>query len=90
MLPRALAAVGRMALTAYLGTTLICVLIFDGWGAGGFGSWSHAETWWLVSWIWLSWLIFAPAWFTRFQFGPAEWLWRSLTFRRLQPMRLRG
>ncbi|MAW62047.1 MAG: hypothetical protein CMJ94_14615 [Planctomycetes bacterium] len=90
MLPRALAAVGRMALTAYLGTTLICVLIFDGWGAGQFGSWSHAETWRLTSWIWLFWLIAASAWFSFFRFGPMEWLWRSLTFLRPQPMRERG
>ena len=27
-------------------------------------------------------------WIGRFRFGPAEWLWRSLTYRRLQPMRL--
>jgi len=26
---------------------------------------------------------------TRFRFGPAEWLWRSLTYLSLQPMRRR-
>jgi uncharacterized protein len=27
-------------------------------------------------------------WLSRFRFGPAEWLWRSLTYGRAQPMRL--
>ena len=47
-------------------------------------------TWRLTSWIWLFWLIAASAWFSFFRFGPMEWLWRSLTFLRPQPMRERG
>ena len=27
-------------------------------------------------------------WMKRFRFGPAEWAWRTLTYGRLQPMRL--
>lgn len=84
-----LAAVGRMALTAYLGTTLICVLIFDGWGAGRFGTMRHAELLQVVGWIWLFWLVACPLWLRVFRFGPAEWLWRSATFLRPQPMRRR-
>ena len=38
----------------------------------------------------LFWLIAASAWFSFFRFGPMEWLWRSLTFLRPQPMRERG
>jgi len=26
-------------------------------------------------------------WLARFRFGPVEWLWRSLTYGRLQPTR---
>jgi uncharacterized protein len=26
-------------------------------------------------------------WLHRFRFGPAEWLWRTLVYRRVQPMR---
>ena len=33
-------------------------------------------------------LIVSPIWLERFRFGPAEWLWRSLTYWRRQPMRL--
>ncbi|MFB3061688.1 MAG: DUF418 domain-containing protein, partial [Candidatus Binatia bacterium] len=28
-------------------------------------------------------------WLKHFRFGPAEWLWRTLTYGKLQPMRLR-
>lgn len=76
-----------MALTGYLATTLVCVLIFDGWGAGQFGSWSHAEAWTLVGWVWLGLLLACPLWLSLFRFGPVEWLWRSLTFLRPQAMR---
>jgi uncharacterized protein len=33
---------------------------------------------------------FSSFWLSRFRFGPAEWLWRSLTYARPQPLRLRG
>jgi len=32
-------------------------------------------------------LLFSPVWLHHFRFGPMEWLWRSLTHWRLQPMR---
>jgi uncharacterized protein len=33
-------------------------------------------------------MLWSPWWLARFRFGPAEWLWRSLTYRQLQPMRI--
>jgi uncharacterized protein len=32
-------------------------------------------------------LLISPWWLKRFRFGPAEWLWRSMTYRQRQPMR---
>jgi uncharacterized protein len=29
-------------------------------------------------------------WSRRFRFGPMEWLWRSLTYLKWQPLRLRS
>lgn len=37
--------------------------------------------------IWIFQLIVSPLWLARFRFGPLEWLWRSLTYGRRQPMR---
>jgi uncharacterized protein len=91
LLPRvraALAAAGRMALTNYLGQTLVCVLVFDGWAFGQWGRFGIAAQLLLVLAIWAAQLIVSPLWLRRFQFGPMEWLWRSLTYWKRQPMRV--
>ncbi|MEO6119225.1 MAG: DUF418 domain-containing protein [Terriglobales bacterium] len=86
----ALAPIGRMALTNYLSYTLIASAIFYGWGLGYFGK--MGSMWGLV----LSVVIFALQlplcgwWLRHYQFGPMEWLWRSLTYGKLQPMKVRA
>lgn len=84
---RALAAVGRTALSGYVLTSVACVLVFDGYGLGRFGKWSHGRALLLVVGVWAVLLIAARAWLGHFRFGPLEWLWRSATFFRLQPLR---
>jgi uncharacterized protein len=37
--------------------------------------------------IWSLQLVFSPLWLSRFRFGPVEWVWRSLTYWKPQPMR---
>ena len=32
-------------------------------------------------------VLYSQWWLQRFRFGPAEWLWRSITYWKLQPMR---
>jgi uncharacterized protein len=82
-----LAAVGRMALTNYFSHTLICTFIFHGWGLGQFGYWSRSQLALLALCIWAFQLIISPIWLRHFQFGPMEWLWRTLTYLRRQPFR---
>lgn len=84
---RRLAAVGRMALTNYLTQSLICTLLFTGVGFGWFGQLARHELYYVVAAVWTLQLIWSPFWLARFQYGPAEWLWRSLTYRKRQPMR---
>jgi len=86
-LQRRLAAVGRMALTNYLAQSLICSLLFYGYGLGLFGSLDRPALWLIVLGIWLLQLTYSPFWLARFRFGPAEWLWRSLTYGRFQALR---
>ena len=82
-----LAPVGRMALTNYLMQSIICAVLFHSYGFGFYGK---VEVW---QGIILTFVIFALQipfsrwWLNRFQFGPFEWLWRSLTYWRVQPMR---
>jgi len=87
-LTRRLAAVGRMALTNYLMHTLICTTIFYGYGLGLFGQVERFALMGFVLGIWILQLFVSLIWLKHFRFGPAEWLWRSLTYWRRQPMRL--
>jgi uncharacterized protein len=82
-----LAAVGRMALTNYLLQTLICTTLFYGYSFGLFGTINRTGLAGIVLAIWVAQLVWSPLWLKRFRFGPAEWLWRSLTYRKWQPMR---
>lgn len=85
---RVLARVGQMALTNYLTQSILCGLLFTGAGLGLFGQFQRHELYYFVIAIWGLQLFWSPWWLTRFQFGPVEWLWRSLTYGRRQPMRI--
>jgi uncharacterized protein len=86
-LRRRLGAVGRMAFTNYLTHTFVCTFLFYGWGLGLFGKLSRVQQFGVVLVIWAFQLIVSPWWLDRFQFGPFEWIWRSLTYWKPQPMR---
>jgi uncharacterized protein len=86
-LRRRLAAVGRMALSNYLAHTIICTTLFYGYALGLYGSFGRFQLMLFVLGIWIFQLLVSPVWLRRFRFGPAEWLWRSLTYWRRQPMR---
>jgi uncharacterized protein len=87
-LTRRLAAVGRMALTNYLMHTLVCTTIFYGYGLGLFAKLDRVELMGIVVAIWIFQLWYSPIWLRFFRFGPAEWLWRSLTYGTAQPLRV--
>lgn len=84
---RNLAAVGQMALTNYLSQSVICMFLFTGAGLALYGQLERHELYYVVAAIWILQLIWSPLWLRRFRFGPAEWLWRSLTYWQKQPMR---
>jgi uncharacterized protein len=86
-LQRGFAASGRMALTNYLLHGVIMNVVFMGWGLGFFGQFGPAKAMLLSIPIYLVLMMFSLWWMGRFRFGPAEWLWRTLTYARLQPMR---
>jgi uncharacterized protein len=88
-LAQRIAAAGRCAFTNYLGTSILAVLVFYGWGLGLYGSVSRAQAWLLVPVIWSIMLLWSKPWLERFNYGPFEWAWRSLSRGKLQPMRKR-
>jgi uncharacterized protein len=82
-----IAAAGRAAFTNYLGTSLVMTFFFFGWGLGYFGRFSRIELWWVVAAMCALMLLWSKPWLDRFQYGPLEWLWRSLSRGSIQPMR---
>lgn len=85
-LMRALTAVGQMAFTNYLMQSIICSLIFHGFGFGYFSKLSYYQLYYIVAGVWVFQLIISPIWLNYFRFGPFEWVWRSLTYWKRQPM----
>jgi uncharacterized protein len=83
---RTLAAVGQMALTNYLAQSVIASVLFLGWGFGFMGRLDYAGQLLVVAAIWAFQLVASRAWLARYRFGPAEWLWRSLTYWQRQPI----
>lgn len=77
-----LAMMGRMALTLYLGQSMIAAWIFSGFGLGLWNQLSWPQLWLIAIAILLTQALFAPLWFRAFRFGPAEWLWRWGTYGR--------
>ncbi|MEL6874567.1 MAG: DUF418 domain-containing protein [Pseudomonadota bacterium] len=84
---RRFAAAGRMALTNYIATSLICGVIFFGYGGGLFGAISRPEAYLFALvpiGLMLGWSL---PWLNRFRYGPIEWLWRSLARGHMQQMK---
>jgi uncharacterized protein len=81
-----LAAVGQMALSNYLMQSAICTTIFYGYGFGLFGKLFLYQLGVVVLGIWVLQLLLSPLWLRFFRFGPVEWMWRSLTYLKWQPL----
>lgn len=84
---RSMAAVGRMAFTNYIGQTVICTLIFFGYGLNLFAELSYGQIFLVVLAVWIFQTIFSSVWLKYFHFGPLEWLWRTLTYMKKPPFK---
>jgi len=87
---RGLAPAGRMALSNYLLQSLLCTLLFYGYGAGLFERLPRA---WQIPFALALFAVQVGAshlWLRTFRFGPVEWLWRAFTYLQWPPMRRRN
>jgi uncharacterized membrane protein YeiB len=84
---RLLAPFGRMALTNYLCQSLVMSLVFFGYGLG---YWGLGRAWQLLFVLALCGVQIALShwWLARFRYGPAEWLWRAVTYMKIPAMRI--
>ncbi|MFO8074653.1 MAG: DUF418 domain-containing protein, partial [Egibacteraceae bacterium] len=85
--PQRLAAVGRMALSAYLAQRALALVVFAGFGL--YETLGSAAALLVVAGIWALLLVACPLWLRRFRYGPVEWLWRTATYGQRQPLRAR-
>ncbi|GAB4010433.1 DUF418 domain-containing protein [Spirosoma migulaei] len=86
-LMKALSNVGQMAFSNYVLQTLCCTLYFNGYGLGNFGKLPYHQLYYVVGVVWIINMVFSAIWLQFFRFGPLEWIWRSLTYWKQQPMR---
>ena len=75
-----LSYMGRMALSNYLLQSIICVLIFYNFGLGLYGQMGPALLFVLAIVIFIAQIFISKYWMKRYEFGPVEWLWKSLTY----------
>lgn len=82
---RPLGYAGRMALSNYIGQTLVGVGIYT--GLGWFGQINLLQGVLIAVPVYILQIIFSYYWLKRYRFGPLEWIWRSLTYGKIQPMK---
>jgi len=82
-----LSPVGQMALTNYLMHSFITAILFHAYGFGLFGKISVWEGIGLTVLIFLVQIPLSKWWLSKFMYGPLEWVWRSLTYLKLQPFK---
>ncbi|WP_375444728.1 DUF418 domain-containing protein [uncultured Fibrella sp.] len=82
-----LASVGKMGLTSYVLQTVIGTYLFFGFGLDLLNKTTVWQAALITLPIYLAQVLFSRFWLARFRYGPLEWLWRSLTYLRIQPMR---
>tara|TARA_B100000614_G_scaffold134048_1_gene119308 strand:- start:110 stop:730 length:621 start_codon:yes stop_codon:yes gene_type:complete len=79
-------ALGKTALSNYIGQTIVCltlaVIIPQAWL-------SRSTVLLLVLAIWWMQLFVSEQWLKRYKFGPMEYFWRCVTYRRLMPFIVR-
>ncbi|MDE7421892.1 MAG: DUF418 domain-containing protein [Muribaculaceae bacterium] len=81
-----LAYPGRMALTNYIGQSLLGMLIYYGTGLGFGANTGLIYVELIVLCVFTFQICFSALWLRYFRFGPLEWLWRCLTYLRLFPL----
>lgn len=84
---RVLAPAGRMALTNYLGQSLLCSFVFYAYGLGRWGMGRAAQLL-FVGVVFALQVALSHLWLRFFHYGPMEWLWRAITHWTWPAMRL--
>lgn len=79
--------VGRMSLSNYILQSIICFWLFYSVGFGLYGEVPPIGSFFLVIFIYTLQIVISKAWLKKYRFGPLEWLWRTLTYGKRQPLK---
>lgn len=82
----ALSAVGRLALTNYVGQTVLSILFFYGFGLGFYGYFERYQLTWVFLAVVAIQIVLSILWLRHYRMGPLEWLWRSIIYGQWQPL----
>jgi len=77
-----IARVGKMSLSNYLFQSVICSTLFYGYGMGLFGDISFFTGSLIALGIYLFQILMSHIWLTRFSYGPFEFVWRKIAYRK--------
>ncbi|MCK5497461.1 MAG: DUF418 domain-containing protein, partial [Hyphomicrobiaceae bacterium] len=64
----------------------IGAFVFYGFGLALFNQLSRLQVLFVIIVVWIGQVVFSVIWMKRFHYGPTEWLWRSLTYFKAQPL----
>ncbi|CDG82874.1 conserved hypothetical protein [Janthinobacterium agaricidamnosum NBRC 102515 = DSM 9628] len=81
-----LASIGRMAFSNYILTSLVCQTVFIWSSLKLYGQLEYYQYMYVVFLMWAINFVFSAIWLRVFNFGPLEWVWRSLTYWKRQPL----
>ena len=82
-----LQVMGKMTLTNYMVQNLIGLLVFSGFGLGIL---STKPLWYYISLalgVYILQIIFSKWWLSKYNYGPIEWIWRQLSYRKRLPLK---
>lgn len=83
------APVGRMSISNYLIQSLLATFLFYSYGFGFYDKISVFIGTILVMLIYTGQTVISYHWLKKHHYGPVEWLWRSLTYKKLQPWKIK-
>ena len=84
------APVGRTAVTNYLLQSVVSVMVFSGLGLKLIGNFSPLATFCMPAVVFALQMVCSRYWLQFFRFGPVEWVWRSLSYGKMLPIRRTG
>ena len=85
-----MAAAGRAAFSNYIASSLVMMLLFQGWALGLWGEVSRPGLIGIAAIASALMLAWSKPWLDRFRYGPLEWLWRCLTYGQRFALRRQG